>query len=384
MHGWNRWGVPRGARRAVEDEEDTVGRGPRGWIVVAVALALAPASARAAGPHRPVVGNAAPVTDVVGDTASVDLGVVPVGEETRHTFRIANDAATPLTVRPQHVPPGVTLPTLDGTIVPGGHGRVEVALDGFAFAGPTSLEVVLATDDTARTIRLALTADVHAFVIADPGYARYLFVQGASPGTIGQTVFATDGAPFRVTHVASPLAALQVRVREARPDERAEETSAGTQWRIESTLASQPPVGPLGGFLDLTLDHPRQHRLRIPVSGFVRPMFAVTPPAGDLGEVHAGEPVRGRFVVKNFAAEGITLERVRSDVPGLTADVRTEDSGHTFSIGLTVAADTRPGRFDGRLRIATSTAKQRQIEIPIHGVVLAPASAAASAAISTR
>jgi len=347
--------------------------GLMGWVVAVVArtvLVSAPAPA-------------ADVTDVSGTAAAADLGIVPAGDEARHTFRLTNDGPGPLTLTPRPLPPGVTLATVDRNIAPGTSGNVEVALDGFAFAGPTSVEVALVTDDPARAIvRLSMSADVRSFVLADPGYTRYLFVQGAPPGTIGQTVFATDGAPFRVTRVTSPLPYLHVSVRPARDDERANDGGPGPQWRIESTLASQAPVGPLGGFLELTLDHPRQHRIRIPLSGFVRPMFAVTPPDADLGAVRAGEPVHGRLLVKNFADERVALEHVTSDVPGIRAEVQTADTGHAFTIGLAVAVDAHPGTFEGHLRIRTSSAKQRLIEVPIHGTILAPSRAANAADVA--
>ncbi len=359
-----------------------MGRGTWGWIVVGAALVVLPpvAGRPASSAHA---GGAPPdVTDVAGDAASVDLGLVAVGEEVRHAFRIANDSARPLTLRAQRVPAGIAVRAMDHTIPAGGSGRVELGIDGFAFAGPVTLDVVLATDDATRaTIRLTLAVDVHAFVLADPGFARYLFVQGAPEGTIGQTISATDGAPFRVTRATSPLRDLRVAVREARLSERTEGAPPGRQWRIEATLASHPPVGPLGGFIELTLDHPRQHRLRIPVSGFVRPMLAVTPPAGELGDVRAGEPVQGRFVVKNFAEEGLVLEHVTSDVPGLTAVVKTTDPGHAFTIGLVVAIEARPGPFDGHLRIRTSSTRQRRIDVPIRGTIVEPSRAAAATSV---
>jgi hypothetical protein len=311
------------------------------------------------------------VTPVVGSTATADLGVVAVGEEIRHAFQLTNDGPAALTVHATRVPATVTVATIDRTIAPGAVGRVELALDTFALTGPSRVEVVLASDDPARPeIRLAVSADVRAFVVADPGFARYLFVQGARAGTIAQTVSATDGADFRVTRVISPLPHLRVTTREARPAERTPD-APGRQWHVESTLVSRPPVGPLAGFIEVALDHPRQHHLRIPVSGFVRPMFAVTPPAGELGDVRAGSPTRGRLLVKNFADESVTLGRVTSDVAGIGAEVTTVEPGHVFTILLTVAADAPPGAFDGLLHIRTSSAKEPAIHVPLRGRIVA-------------
>lgn len=313
-------------------------------------------------------GNAA-ATLVNAATARLDLGIVAVGDEPRFEFRLVNDRDVPLTLRPTAVPPGLAITAIDTTLAPGARGRIELALDGFAVAGPTSLETTLATDDPARPeVRLTVLVDVRPFVVADPGSARYLFVRGAKEGTIGQTLWARDGAGFHVTHVASPSPSLRVRARAARASERVPDVP-GPQWRVEATIASLAPVGPLTGSIELTLDHSRQHRLRIPVSGFVRPMFAVTPPAGDLGTVAAGATVRGRFLVKNFADEAVTIEYVRADVPGFVAAITTVDPGHVFTIGLTVTDDAPAGAFDGRLHVRTSSPKERDLEIPISGTI---------------
>src|SRR5689334_250397 len=171
MQGWNRRGAPIGGRArcpVVVERDRMVRRGPMGprgqvgrmgrmswmgWVVAAVtfaALASAPAPAPAADQRRTAKPAAADVTDVAGTAAAADLGVVPAGDEARHTFRLVNDGAAPLTLTPGRLPPGVTLPAFDRTIAPGTSGHVEVALDGFAFAGPTKVEVALTTDDPTR------------------------------------------------------------------------------------------------------------------------------------------------------------------------------------------------------------------------------------------
>jgi hypothetical protein len=366
-------------------------------ITLTAALAstwvAAPAAARRHTAHDPA-GTVAPEnatavrnetaavaeTTVEGGGATADLGVVAVGERARHAFRIRNDGDRALALRVLRMPPGATVATpLPTTIAAGATGRIEVALDAVAFAGSPRLEVVLATDDPARAeIRLALRAEVRAFVVADPGFARYIFVQGAREGTIAQTIWATDGADFRVTGVTSPFPYLRVRAREARGGERAAGVP-GRQWRVESTLTAEPPVGPLAGFVEVRLDHPRQRRLLVPVSGFVRPMFAVTPPAAELGDVHAGAPVPGRLVVQNFADEGVALERATSDVTGVGSEITTVERGHVFRIRLTIAGDAAPGEFRGVLRIRTASPKVPVLEVPLHGRIVARAETAAAA-----
>ena len=106
-------------------------------------------------------------------------------------------------------------------------------------------------------------------LLADPGYARFNVVQQEREGTIPQTVWSTDGKSFRVLAVESPTPALRTSFREAAAGERRADT-AGSQWRIALTLPVDAPVGALVGDVVVVTDHPRQQRLYLPLSGFVR------------------------------------------------------------------------------------------------------------------
>ena len=54
------------------------------------------------------------------------------------------------------------------------------------------------------------------------------------------------------------------------------------------TLSKEAPVGPVADHVLVRTNHPKQKRIEIPVSGFVRPMVAVTPPAVNFGKVDTG------------------------------------------------------------------------------------------------
>jgi len=215
---------------------------------------------------------------------------------------------------------------------------------------------------------------VRPFLLARPGSARYVFVQGADDGTIAQTVWAVDGADFQVLEARSPEPHLRVVFREARAAE-AEPGAAGRQWRIELTLASSSPVGPLRGVVVVRTDHPRQPELRIPVSGFVRPMFAVTPPAARLGDVDPARAPHLSLHVKNFAEERVALTGVSSDVPGIGAELVTVEAGRVYRVRLSVRPDTPAGPFSGTLRIRTASPKQPTIEVPLAGRIVPAATA---------
>src|SRR5690606_35491002 len=140
-------------------------------------------------------------------------------------------------------------------------------------------------------------------LLAHPGYARWLFVQGEPEGTVGQTVWASDGKDFSVLDVRAP-SEVRTAYRLAEGEELRPEVS-GRQWLNEATLDQWAPMGALTAFIELHTAHPEQSQIRIPVSGFVRPPIHVTPPAGTYGEVDVTAGKKAVFVVKSFSTEPI-------------------------------------------------------------------------------
>jgi hypothetical protein len=225
----------------------------------------------------------------------------------------------------------------------------------------------VATDDLGDPPAIAVVSlMVKPFLLADPGYARYNFVQGGREGLIRETVFATDDAPFRILGVDSPLPALAVAFRPANPQERLPD-HVGSQWIVDLTLSRFAPIGPLGEEIAIRTDHPVQKKILIPVSGFVRPMLAVTPPEAELGDLDPARPVRARLFVRSFAENPVVVEGATTDVPGMTAEVEPIEKGRTYSVILRIAEGHPGALVTGMVRIATDSATQPVLEVPVRG-----------------
>lgn len=208
-------------------------------------------------------------------------------------------------------------------------------------------------------------------VAAVPGYARYITVQGARPGTVSQILFAVDGADFAVTGVDSPYPFLAASWREAAEAER-EPGVAGRQWVVAMTIGPDAPVGPLGALLAVRVTHPKQERVQIPVSGFVRPRFAVTPPEARFGALAAGATVTERFHVRNFMEEAVELGAPEVDVPGVVARIAPAEAGRSWWLTLTLGPGLPAGAFSGRVTVRAAAAGVPPVELPLAGTVRAP------------
>jgi len=209
---------------------------------------------------------------------------------------------------------------------------------------------------------------VRAFLAMDPPAARFTFVQFGAEGGTRHVLGATDAAKFDVTGVESSLDYVTTKWRELKANERVPGLE-GRQFQVELTISPKAPVGPIGGFITVTTTHPKQPRAFLPVSGFVRPLFAVTPFRVSLPSIKTadlGNPV-AVLVVKNFGADALELTGAKSDIAGLDAKILTVEAGHHWRVAVTLPAAMPGGAFKGTLRLATTSKQVPELVVPIEG-----------------
>lgn len=301
------------------------------------------------------------------------LGVVPPGDPVTARFRIENSGGAPLAVTPGAPVPfmaGVVASVDHSPVPPGGAGTISVRIETEKIAGEGTVVIPVTTDDPAAPkIELRTTLEVKPLLVADPGYARFNVVQKERDGTIRQTVWSSDGATFEVLSVESPMPALRTSFHEATADERRDGVT-GSQWRVDVTLSADASVGALVGDVVVVTDHPKQKRLHVPVSGFVRPVFAVTPPEADVGDVDGSRPFRFTLDVKNFATEKIALERVECDLKGATTEIVPVTDGHAWKVRVSVPEGLPAGPIAGQVRLFTASAKAPRLDVPVRGRIV--------------
>lgn len=298
---------------------------------------------------------------------SVDLGVVGFGEPAVAEFVVRNDGGAPLTLATTRLSRASRVDGLVPALAPGESVRLRFSIDTFEGDGNRVQSFTLVTNDPENPrVVLDTRLDVRPFLVVRPGYARYIVVQHAREGTIAQTIASTDGITFKVLRVESPSPTLRLSFREARPDERLP-SMAGSQWRVLSTLASDSPVGALTGHIVAHTDHPRQKRAFIPLSGFVRPIFAVTPPEARLGELLRSRPNPIHLNVKNFAEEEIEVTGVSTDVAAVKVDVQSIERGRSWRVRLFPSPEAPAGPFEGKILVDTANPRVPRIEIPLTG-----------------
>jgi len=330
-------------------------------IVLVTAFALA-ADAPSTG-SKPKAVAAEPIKDV---------GTVAKGDKINYDFMIKNEGTAPLVITEVRPACGCTVVDFDKRIQIGQSGEVPVTIDTASFTGAIAKGVSVFTNDTDNPqIELTIRAAIQPIILVEPGYARYIIVQGEEKeGKIEQTLWPSDGAPMDIVKADSPYPFLHVEFHESKPDELLPE-GKGKQWKVITRLDRDAPVGALADYVRLTTTHSRQIMVDIPVSGFVRPVIAVTPPSADFANLELKEPFRRTFTVRAFSTEPIKVTSVDSSVKGMETKLEPKTDCREYLIHVTLKpSDLGKGPFSGKLSIHTDSPKKPVVEVEIKGTVV--------------
>ncbi len=305
----------------------------------------------------------------VVDVPIKNFDIVAKGEIIKHTFTIRNEGNSVLEITEVQPACGCTVARFDPKIAPGGTGKIHADLDTLSFDGPIAKSVYVYTNDpeTPR-IDLVIKADVRPFVGIHPGYARFSYVQGESTGTIGQTIWAPDGRDLEILSINNPYTHIKVSHRVATEEER-QGDKPGKQWRVDLTILADAPVGALRDYIVVEVDHPKQQKVQIPVSGFVRPRQHATPKVVDFGDVKGADlPYERVIAFTSFITKSVDLTEVDTGIEGLVAEVTPlGDDGHRFQVMLRLMPEMAKGSFESTIRLHVTDEASPVYEIPVKG-----------------
>lgn len=347
-----------------------------GALEASPAAAQAPTAAPAAASPAPPVdaANASTPSDTVRKPKlTIEERVHETGEVARdkvveHSFKIRNTGDAPLVIEKLLAAPNLEIVSKPATLAPGESGEIRVRVP-LLLDKPLALlkQIELSTNDPETpTIVLELRILSTEYVLTKPGYARWIAVQKEKPGTISQKLAAKDGQDFELLKTSELPLGITSEIKSSRPD-----PAGPREWQIDLTLGTDAPVGPIVGTLLLYVNHPKQSIVPIPLSGFMRPVVAVTPPQWSLDEIRLTEKEAQAFNVKMFASEPIHVTKAEHDLPGLApAAIVTMTLGREYKVKLEFDPATTPkGRLRGTLRIFTDSPKVPVIAIPIDTVI---------------
>jgi len=300
----------------------------------------------------------------------VDVGVVAKGESIEQVFTVSNSGDGVLEILDVQSACGCAIAEFDRTIAPGGSGEVRAVVTTESLDGPVAKSVTLYTNDpTNPRLDLVVKANIRVHVDATPSYARFIQVLGEESQTVTMVLSSGSYRNLKVSRIESPYPFLDVRYREAEPQERLVERD-GRQWAIVVSLPSDAPVGPLADYLRVHTNHPQQKVLQLPVHGFVQPALSVTPSVADVGRQNLAKPYTVTFEIKNQGTPEISVDQVTTTVSGARTKIEMKEDGRLYKVLVTLPTSMPKGEFSDVVRIRTSSATQPELEIDLRGTVL--------------
>ena len=340
-------------------------------VILTLCTVILPGGILFAQEPKAAAESAQPRPKAVVVEAVKDAGGVAKGEKITHDFVIKNEGDAPLEITDVKPTCGCTVADFDHTIVPGGSGKIHTVLDTTDFGGPIAKTIYAYTNnpDNAR-IELTVKAEVQPYIFVLPGFARFIQPQGSDPGSVEEIIFTRSFDDLEITKTESPYPFMKVDTRPARDDERREQ-GIGNQWVVSFTVDyKQAPIGTIADFVTVYTNHPKQAIARIPVSGFVRLMIAVTPPEADFGKIDLSTPQEARMIVRSFDPAGIEVTSAETDVPGVQVEVTPIEVGKRFALHVTLTPAMAKGDFNGTITLRTTSATKPVVEVPLRGTAI--------------
>ena len=297
-----------------------------------------------------------------------ETGEIARDQVVDHTFKLRNSGDAPLAIQKIVLAPNLEIVSRPASLAPGEAGELHVRVP-LLYDKPVALlkQITLQTNDPETpSFELELRILSTEYVTAKPGYARWISVQHEKPATISQVFTAPDGLDFEVLRTSAPPAGIAAAISVVQ-----ENPQSRRKRKVDLTIAEDAPVGAIVGTLMVYVNHPKQSIVPIPLSGFMRPVMAVTPNTLSFGELKLAQKTSHKFTVQSFSTEPIHVIKVEHDLKGFPpASFEARTVGREYKIQLDFDPATIPkGAFRGTLKIHTDSAKMPLITVPLDGTI---------------
>lgn len=374
-----------------------------GLVATTPCLAGPPAN-QPAGVAVPTGETPEVLPHVVIAESAYDFGTVKSGSPVEHRFLLQNTGKGALKILKMHTSCGCTAAVLDSdTVAPGATTFVKATFDTTGFQGPKMKTVRLYTNDPKQasftlTLQGTVEPDVQVSALR-LGFGDV--VRGQSPQQ-EFTATVDPASPIKIVEVVTRSPYLVVKSQDIAVNGRPGK-------KVQVTLRPDAPIGAFRERVSLKTSSTDNPVVNVPVLAMIQGDIELEPSIVSFGVLGGPlkTPLYRDVVVRSRTGKPVNIESVDSDNSSLSARI-LRDGGKTV-IRVTVGTDVQ-GAFRARLSIVpdpktldagasgsgssadstngTVTAKsadadQRQLYLPVFGIVSRPAATSAAAPKTT-
>ena len=295
-----------------------------------------------------------------------DFGQVEQGDQVTHAFRFTNQGNRDLRVQSVKTSCGCTAAVIAAdTIPPGMEGSIQATFDTKRFAGQKAKDIRVHTNDPLSPVTtLTLQGEITTEVQVQPAQVYLGRLQRGSPITRTVTVLYDQNKTFEITHITNTHPAISVQAEDARV-----EGKKGKALQVSVSKTAQR--GPLNDTITITTTSPKKPSISIPVVGSIEGEVVVLPSQVSFGVVRQGVGETRTVRIKNRSAQPLSIGQVRSSLASVVPELTEVTPGKEFELRLHISGDTEPGRIRGNIEVLTDHPEEKQLTIPLFGIVAA-------------
>ncbi len=319
------------------------------------------------------------------DAPVFDFGQVEQGEKVTHAFRFTNQGNRDLHVQSVKTSCGCTAAVIAAdTIPPGTEGSIEATFDTKRFAGQKAKNIRVHTNDPLSPVTtLTIQGEITIEVQVQPAQLYLGRLQRGVQTTRTVTILYDQNKPFEITHITHANPAISVRTEDARIDGKKGKTlqrvnapsnrraDVGT-FTLQVSVSETAELGRLDDTITITTTSPKKPTITIPIFGSVEGDIIVLPSQVSFGVVRQGVGKTQTVRIKNRSAQPLSIIQVQSSLDTVIPELDEVTPGKEFQLRLHVTADGEPGKIRGSIEVLTDHPEEKQLTIPLFGIVAAP------------
>ena len=327
--------------------------------------AVGPAEAEASRDAAPdTVAFTGPRIQV--DKPVFDFGQVEQGEQVTHAFRFTNRGNRDLRVQSVKTSCGCTAAVIAAdTIPPGREGSIRATFDTKRFAGQKAKDIRVHTNDPLSPVTtLRLRGEITTEVQVQPAQVYLGRLPRGVPTSRTVSVLYDQDKTFEITHISNDHPAIRVQAEDTRV-----EGKKGKALRVSVSTTAQR--GPLNDTITITTTSPKKPTISIPVVGSIEGDVVVLPSQVSFGVVRQGVGQTRTVRIKNRSARPLSIGQVHSSLASVVPELTEVRPGKEFALRLHISGDTEPGKIRGSIEVITDHPEEKQLTIPLFGIVAA-------------
>ncbi len=293
-----------------------------------------------------------------------DFGSVEQGEPVGHLFRFTNEGEGDLHIEQVQTSCGCTATVVSSKVIPpGGEGQISAVLDTSHLFGEKARTVTVYTNDpTQPVVTLTLQGTIVTEVAAVPPQLYLGRIRKGNSVSREVKVLYDARKDLAITEIKNHHPFIQVRVEDLEEGEKKGK-------KLWVTLDQGVSLGSLNDEITITTTSSKNPKLVIPVFGSVEGDLLVRPPQVSFGMVPRGEARVREVRIKNRGPQKVRILRVEPSVGYIAAKVSPLREGAEYLLTVRLKEAPARGRIQGEVRVYTDHPREKEISVPLYGVV---------------